>query len=305
MASSSKSGNGSLREYVSKEDEPDGKYRVVKRIKTPVQRIAVVETEKGETLIYGDGYVMFGTTKDDELWAESLVHIPMAAAANRGSVLLIGGGGGILAREALRYPDVKRITAVDADRIMMNLGKSLKSLVKFNQGALNNPKVTTIVKDGRAMVEGSRQKWDVIVVDVPEPSEDVPQLRRLFSVNFYRLLKERLQPGGAIAVACTCLNAEMPEFSGSIIKTIKAAGLYVLPYHMDVRKSYGQDWAYCLASNRPLSSSGVKLRIKPRYLTESKLKGMFVIPNRYRKKWKKGKIQTDRNHVLRDIHEEH
>lgn len=293
-----------LRDYVSYEDEPDEKYRVIKRIKTPHQRIAVVRTNKGDTLIYGNGYVMFGTTEDDEMWAEMLIHFPMGVAKNRKRVLLIGGGGGILAREALRYRTVKKITAVDADRMMMRLGKKLKPLVKFNKGSLNSPRVKTIVKDGRALVKNSRQKWDVIVVDVPEPSEDAPMLRRLYSLEFYRLLKKHLRPGGVVAIAGSYLNI-MPEFFGSILKTLKAAGLYVLPYHLDVIKKYGSDWGYCLGAARPISRRDVKIRLKNRFVTRKNLYKMLSIPQKYRRKWKKSKVQTDRNHVLRNIHERH
>ncbi|MFC4766677.1 spermidine synthase [Effusibacillus consociatus] len=294
----------SLRKYISKDDEPDGKYRILRKIKTPLQRIAVVKEKNGPVLIYGDGYVMFGTTEDDEMWAEALVHIPMAVAKNRQRVLLIGGGGGITAREALRYSEVKEITSVDADAIMIDIGKNLKPLVKFNKGSLNNPKVTTVVKDGRLFVEYNRQKWDVIIIDIPEPSEDSLGLGRLYSREFYRLLKKRLQPGGVIAIACSVLSV-MPEFCGSILATLKAAGFYVLPYHFDVMKKYEEDWGFCLAATRPISQSDVKILIRTRFLPRSRLKDMFRIPSKYRRKWKTRKIQTDRNRVLAQIHERH
>ncbi|XEC93217.1 spermidine synthase [Paenibacillus tarimensis] len=292
----------SLRKYISRDEEPEGKYRILRKIKTPWQRIAVVKVIKGPVLIYGDGYVMFGTTEDDEMWAESMVHIPMSVAKKPERVLLIGGAGGILAREALRYKNVKEITAVDADRVMMNLGKKLKPLVRFNKGALNNPKVRTVVKDGRAFVEKSRKKWDVICIDIPEPSLDSPGLSRLFSLEFYRLLKSHLKPGGVISIASSVLSV-MPEYCGTIIKTLKKAGLHVLPYHLDVRKKYEEDWGYCLASNRPISRNEVKMKVRTKFMNRARLKDMFRIPAKYKRKWVNNKIQTDRNKVLAIIHE--
>ncbi|QYR23306.1 spermidine synthase [Paenibacillus sp. sptzw28] len=292
----------SLRDYISKDDEPDGKYKILLRMKTPYQRIAVVELKNGKVLVYGDGYVMFGTTGDDNIWAESLVHIPMAAAKKQQNVLMIGGGGGITTREVLRYRGVNTVTVVDIDSKMLDLGRNLKQLVKFNKGSLSNAKVKTVIRDGRAFVEKSQMKWDVIIIDVPEPSHDSPGLSRLYSREFFTLLKNRLTTGGVISIACSMIS-EMPEFCWSVIATIKAAGLYVLPYHYDARKKYGEDWCFCAASNKPLASSDLNIKISTRYLTSSKLKSMFQFSSKYRRKWSRRKIQTDNNKVLADIHE--
>jgi spermidine synthase len=294
----------SLRDYISSYDEPDGKYRILRRIKTPFQRIAVVKLQNGNVLIYGDGYVMFGTTEDDNMWAEALIHIPMAVAKKRQRILMIGGGGGITTREALRYREVKAITVVDIDAVMMDIGKKLKPLVKFNKGSLNNPKVRTVIQDGRSFVENNQEKWDVITIDIPEPSYDSPGLSRLFSREFYGLLKQRLAPGGAISIACSLLS-EMPEYCGSIEATLKAAGFYVLPYHFDVMKKYGEDWCFCVAATRPISPSDVNISLPTRYLTPTRLRNMLHIPAKYRRKWRQSKIQTDSNRVLAAIHERH
>ncbi|MDQ0873182.1 spermidine synthase [Paenibacillus sp. V4I3] len=298
----SKARVASLRDYISEDDEPDGKYRILRRIKTRYQRIAVVKLASGKVWVYGDGYVMFGTTEDDNMWAESMVHIPMAVAKQKQNILMIGGGGGITTREVLRYRDVKAITVVDIDSTMMELGKNLKPLVKFNKGSLRNPKVRTVVQDGRAFVEKNQKKWDVIIIDVPEPSYKSLALGRLYSKEFYSLLKKRLAPGGAITIACS-LMSEMPEFVWSIMATLKAAGFYVLPYHFDVMKRYGEDWGFCVAATRPISS--LKISLSTRYLTSARLKRMFHIPSKYLRKWGKRKIQTDSNRVLASIHERH
>jgi spermidine synthase len=294
----------SLRDYISEEDEPDGKYRILRRIKTPFQKIAIVKEQNGQVLVYGDGYVMFGTTADDNMWAESMVHIPMAVAKEHQNILMIGGGGGITTREVLRYRGVKAITVVDIDAIMMKLGKTLKPLVKFNKGSLNNPKVKTIIKDGRAFVEKNQQKWDVIIIDIPEPGYGAKGLGRLYSREFYRLLKKRLAPGGAITIACS-LMSEMPEFCWTIIATLKEAGFHVLPYHYDVMKRYGEDWGFCVATIRAISPSDVKIPVPTRYMTPARLKNMFHIPRKYMRKWGQRKIQTDSNRVLANIHERH
>jgi spermidine synthase len=294
----------SLRDYISKDDEPEGEYRILRRIKTPIQRIAVVQLKNGEVWVYGDGYVMFGTTEDDNMWAEALVHIPMVVAKEPQRILMIGGGGGITTREVLRHGQVKEITVVDIDAIMMDLGKTLKPLVEFNKGSLNNPKVQTIIQDGREFVEKQQKKWDVILIDIPEPSNQALALGKLYSREFYRLLKEKLTPGGVIAIASSVIS-EMPEFCWSIVATLKAAGYYVLPYHFDVIRKYGEDWCFCVAANIPISTTKLTIPIKTQFLTPKRIKHMLQIPFKYRRKWSQRMIQTDNNRVLARIHELH
>lgn len=83
-------GRGSPHAYVHPDEKPPGDYRIVRKIKTPTQKIALVDHE-GETWVYSNGEVMFCTTEDENEYAETLVHVPMSAAESRRSVLIIGG----------------------------------------------------------------------------------------------------------------------------------------------------------------------------------------------------------------------
>ena len=295
-------GAGSIRDYISEDEEPDGEYRIIRKINTPVQRIALVE-HQGQMLLYGNGDVMFGTTEDDDIYAEALIHVPMAIAGKRERILIIGGGGGITTRETLRYPEVKEITTVDADAMMMDFGKNLEPLVKFNEGALNHPKVHTVVQDGRAFVENTSEKWDAIFVDIPEPSEECPPLSRLFSWEFFRILKERLEPDGVINVSCPSLGS-IPEYLWTVELTLVEAGFHVLPYHFDVIVEHGDDYGFCMATNRPVLPEDISILIPTRFLSPERLQDMFHIPYNYSKKRTNNKIQTDSNMALANIVDE-
>lgn len=291
-------GSGSVRDYINEDQEPDGDYRILRKIKTPNQRIALVEY-RGQMWIYGNGDVMFSTTEDENMYAEAMVHIPMAAAGKRNKVLIIGGGGGVTTREALRYSEVEEITAVDVDDVMLEFGKHLEAMVRFNRGSLNHPKVRTVIEDGRTFIENTPMKWDVIVIDVPEPTGRYPRLSRLFSVEFYRLLKERLEPEGAINIACST-SFWMPEYFWSIQETLKKAGFQVLPFHHFVPED-GEDWAFCLATTSPVDTDGLRMLVSTEYLTPERLKDMFYMPFYFANGQNQGDIQTDDNTVLLDI----
>nr|WP_269819609.1 spermidine synthase [Fictibacillus halophilus] len=242
---------------------------------------------------------MFGTKEDENEYAEVIVHVPMAAAKEVRRILIIGGGGGISVREALRYEEVDEIIAVDIDAEMMDLGKSFDRLVAFNEGALNHHKVRTMIQDGRSFVEQSLEAWDVIIVDIPEPTEKCPSLSRLFSLEFYHELKEHLNPGGVLSIACSTVNL-MPEYMWSIEKTLKECGLFTIPFHNFSNKT-GVDWGYILASTLPLQRDDIQLKVTTPFLTEGRLKDVLELPYYLNNRENKGMVQTDQNTVLLDI----
>lgn len=291
-------GKGSLRDYIHDDQKPKGEYKVIRKIKTPTQKIALVDYE-GEMLVYSNGEVMFSTMQDEDEYANVIVHVPMAAAKAVADIIIIGGGGGITTREALRYQEVNRITTIDIDDVMIDFGKKLNRLVEFNEGSLNHPKVTTVIEDGRNYVEKSLETWDVIVVDIPEPTSKCPSLTRLFSLEFYQLLKDHLNPGGAISVACSTSNL-MPEYMWSIEATLKEAGFFTIPFHNFSTKC-GVDWGYVLATTLPAKPEDIKLKVTSDFLSEGRLKDVLNLPYYLVNGDNKGKVQTDKNTVLLDI----
>jgi spermidine synthase len=291
-------GKGSIKSYMNEDQKPEGDFRVIRKINTPTQKIALVDVG-GEMWIYSNGDVMFSTTRDEDEYADVIVHVPMAAAKDVKSVLIIGGGGGITTREALRYEDVEKITTIDIDDVMIDFGKNLDRLVEFNKGSLNHPKVETIIADGRNFVENSTETWDVIIVDIPEPTSKCPSLSKLFTLEFYNQLKDHLNPGGAISIACST-SSWMPEYMWSIEATLEEAGLFTVPFHNFSTKN-GEDWGYILAKTLPVDAKDIKLKVTSDFLTEERLQDVLHLPY-YLVNWdNKGKVQTDRNTVLLDI----
>lgn len=292
-------GEAAMQDYISKAEAPEGDYRIIQKTKTATQHVALVECED-HYAVFASGSEMFSTREDDDQYAEAIVHVPMAVAAKRERVLIIGAGGGITTREALRYPEVQEITAVDIDPIVMQYGKTLAPIVKFNGNSLNHPKVRTVLQDGREYVESTQQTWDVIIVDLPEPSEACPELRRLFSKQFYALLRSRLEPEGAIAVACSA-SSEIPKYFKAVQATIQSAGLHIVPYHFDFIEKMGIDWGFCLAADRPIGADDIQIRVPTRHLGKERLEDMLRMPFYLRVDWDMNNIQTDYNHLLKRL----
>ena len=58
---------------------------------------------------------MMLTEKDEFIYHEMMVHVPMAVHPSVRKVLVIGGGDGGTVRELVRYPQIEEIDLVEID----------------------------------------------------------------------------------------------------------------------------------------------------------------------------------------------
>ena len=80
------------------------------------QRIDVFESKEFGRFLTLDGYMML-TEKDEFIYHEMMVHVPMAVHPAAKSVLVIGAGDGGVLRELTRYSSVEKIDLVEIDEI--------------------------------------------------------------------------------------------------------------------------------------------------------------------------------------------
>ena len=125
----------------------------------------------------------------------------MQISASRQNVLILGGGDGLAAREVLKYSDVKKVTLVDIDPAMTDLGKSYPVFVRLNQGALSDPRVQIENKDARAFLVDSDQLYEIVIIDLPDPK--TIDIARLYSLQFYKLVHRHLSKGGMMVTQAT------------------------------------------------------------------------------------------------------
>ena len=71
------------------------------------QRIDVFESEEYGRFLTLDGYMML-TEKDEFIYHEMIVHVPMAVNPDIKRVLVIGAGDGGVLRELTRYENVEQ-----------------------------------------------------------------------------------------------------------------------------------------------------------------------------------------------------
>ncbi len=121
-------------------------------------------------------------------------HLPLLLHKNPRSVLHIGFGSGGTAWAVSRYP-VEKITIAEISRSVIKKASSYFSSV--NHGVLEDPRVEVVFTDGRNKVLADRQTYDVILSDSIHPR--FSGNGSLYTYDYYRLLKNRLNPGGLVS----------------------------------------------------------------------------------------------------------
>lgn len=204
--------------------------------RSPYQEIVV--TRRGDDMrLYLDGGLQF-STRDEFRYTESLVYPALGAGAR--SVLILGGGDGLAAREILRHNRVQSITQVELDAAVIELART--TLRSANGGALDDPRVTVVIDDAMTWLRTVPQRFDAVIVDLPDP--DTPALGRLYSTEFYTLVSRALAPGGLMVVQAGS-PFSTPTAFWRTITTLESAGFAVTPYHVHV-PTFG-DWGFALA----------------------------------------------------------
>ena len=202
----------------------------------------IVVTERGtDTRLYLDGALQF-STRDEFRYTESLVYPALGDGAR--SVLILGGGDGLAARELLRQPGIDTIVQVELDPAVIDLART--TLRGINNGALDDPRVQVIVDDAMTWLRRPdvmpKGGFDAVIVDLPDPEN--PVLGRLYSTEFYALVTRALSPDGLMVVQAGS-PFSTPKAFWRTVSTIESAGFAVTPYHVHV-PTFG-DWGFALA----------------------------------------------------------
>ncbi|MBI4349080.1 MAG: polyamine aminopropyltransferase, partial [Elusimicrobia bacterium] len=237
---------------------------------TPYQKI-VLTRWKDDLRLFLNGHLQFSSV-DEYRYHEALVHPALAAHPKPGSVLILGGGDGLAAREALRDPRVGRVTLVDLDGEMTGLFTRNPLLKGLNAGSLSDPRVRVVNADAFRWLEEAREGFDVALVDFPDPSNY--SVGKLYTTTFYGLLRRRLNPGGLFSVQATSPLFARKSF-WTIERTIREAGLATAPYHAYV-PSFGE-WGFVIGATAPYRRPTALPR-GLRFLDARSLAAMFEFP---------------------------
>jgi spermidine synthase len=171
--------------------------RQLARVQSPFQDIAIFETESHGRVMTLDGVVQI-TERDEFVYQEMLVHVPLLAHGAAKNVLIIGAGDGGVLKHVLMHKGVERVVMVEIDGEVIDLAK--RFLPGIGGDAWTNPRANVIVGDGIDYVgQAPNGAFDVIIVDSTDP---IGVGEVLFTDSFYRNASRILTPRGIVVNQC-------------------------------------------------------------------------------------------------------
>jgi len=163
---------------------------VLFEVNTDHQHLVIFNNGQWGTVMALDGVIQT-TEKDEFIYHEMMVHVPMLAHGHAKKVLIIGGGDGGILREVLKHEMVESVTQVEIDQQVIDM--CVQYLPNHSAGAFNNPKANIVIADGVDFVNQCSEKFDVIISDSTDP---VGPGEVLFTSRFYQVIKNCLNEGG-------------------------------------------------------------------------------------------------------------
>jgi spermidine synthase len=255
--------------------------RELAKFRSRFQDVEVHESAPFGKLFRLDGHFMT-SERDEFYYHENLVHIAALAHAGPERALIVGGGDGGSAEELLKHPSMKSVTIAEIDETVIDIAR--RHFEAVHHGALDDPRVDVRVADGFRFVHDSRERYDLIVLDLTDPGGPSTAL---YTPEFYAACAARLTSGGAMTMHVGSPVAH-PARIREALAELRSAFACVTPYLTSV-PLYGGLWmmACCSAILDPRlhSASAIDLRIAQRrigrlqYLNGDTYRAALALPN--------------------------
>ncbi len=225
--------------------------------KTDFQEVKIIEGS-----CFGKSLILDGKTQSTELdeyiYHESLVHPAMMFHQLPKNILIIGGGEGATLRETIKHPSVESIIMVDIDKNLIDICKEY--LPNHHQGSFDDSRVNIVIDDAFKFVENTSEKFDVIIVDVPDPLEFGPA-HHLFTLEFYEKISTILQNDG---ILCVQAGATGPSFINqsftAVLNTMSQIFKNTKGFHTFI-PSFGTTWGFGLSIKSTILDQKGKTKI--------------------------------------------
>jgi spermidine synthase len=231
--------------------------------------LALVATSESRSLFENGLRVL---TVPDPSAAEESVHFALLEHTAPRSVLLIGGGiNGSLA-QALQYSSLERLEYVELDPAI--LGVAERHFAQAWTRVRSDPRVRIHPMDGRLFLKTSKSKFDVIIINLPDPF--TAQLNRFYSQEFFIEAAEKLNPGGVLSFQVTAsenyISQELADLLRCLEKTLRA----VFPQVVAIPG----ETVHFLAANQPgsltLDPSELMTRLRERRIRTQYVREYYI-----------------------------
>ena len=242
------------------------------------QRIDIFSSKEFGRFLTLDGYMML-TQKDEFIYHEMMVHVPMAVHPKVRKVLVIGGGDGGTARELIRYPAIEQIDVVEIDEEVVS---ACRTHLPQTACGFDDERVRLYYEDGLKYVRRYEDAYDLILVDSTDPFGPG---EGLFTKEFYGNCYKALKADGIMVN-----QHESPFYPNDAVAMQRAHKRIVdsFPiskvYQAHIPTYPSGHWLFGFASKKYHPIKDIredewnKLGIKTKYYTTKLHKGAFYLP---------------------------
>ncbi|AEB28347.1 polyamine aminopropyltransferase [Francisella hispaniensis] len=178
--------------------------------KTDHQHLVIFNNPIFGNVMALDGIVQT-TEKDEFIYHEMLVHLPVIAHGNVKDILIIGGGDGGILREALSHKAVESVTLVEIDQAVIDMCQEY--FPGHSKGAFDHPKAKIVIQDGCKFVKNPPRKYDLIICDSTDP---IGPGEVLFTSKFYKDCKNALNPDGIMVTQNGVMYFQIDELKKTL-----------------------------------------------------------------------------------------
>ena len=243
------------------------------------QRIDIFESKEFGRFLTLDGYMML-TEKDEFIYHEMIVHVPMAVHPNVKKVLVIGGGDGGTVRELVRYKEIEQIDLVEIDEEGVS---ACREHLRQTACGFDDNRVHIYYDDGLKFVRKYENEYDLILVDSTDPFGPG---EGLFTKEFYGNCYKALKADGIMVN-----QQESPFYPNDAIAMQRAHKRIVesFPiskvYQAHIPTYPSGHWLFGFASKKyhPIANQDAErwkaYGIKTKYYNEQLHRGAFALPN--------------------------
>jgi spermidine synthase len=243
------------------------------------QRIDIFESKEFGRFLTLDGYMML-TEKDEFIYHEMMVHVPMSVHPNVKKVLVIGGGDGGTVRELSRYDYIESIDLVEIDEEVV---EACKKYLGQTACGFEDKRVKVYYDDGLKFVRKYVNEYDLILVDSTDPFGPG---EGLFTKEFYGNCCKALKEDGIMVN-----QHESPFYPNDAVamqrahKRIVESFPIARVYQAHIPTYPSGHWLFGFASKKyhPIDDQDVARwkaqGLKTRYYNEQLHRGAFALPN--------------------------
>lgn len=243
------------------------------------QRIDVFESKEFGRFLTLDGFMML-TERDEFIYHEMIVHVPMAVHPSVKKVLVIGAGDGGVVRELLEYEKIEQVDLVEIDRQVVEVCKKYMPKTAYR---LEESPVRIFYQDGLKFIRKCESEYDLIIVDSTDPFGPG---EGLFTKEFYGNCYKALKGDGIM------VNQHESPFYPEDAEAMKRAHKKITQsfpiskvYQAHIPTYPSGHWLFGFASKQyhPVKdlnkSKWNSLKIKTKYYNTKLHSGAFALPN--------------------------